>query len=58
MKEALLGHDPNVFFTTPHFDGYPAVLIELSRISTKLLRDVIEETWLAHGGGLRRSRTT
>lgn len=47
MKEALLAHDSGVFFTTPHFDGYPAVLIDLPRVPAKLLREVIEEAWIA-----------
>jgi hypothetical protein len=36
-----------VFFTIPHFDGYPAVLIRLGKISSKQLKDVILEAWLA-----------
>ena len=32
-KEALLADDPAVFFTTPHFDGYPAILVRLDRIA-------------------------
>ena len=28
-KQALLADDPDVFFTTPHFDGYPAILVRL-----------------------------
>ena len=47
MKEALLAHDPRVYFTTPHFDGYPAVLVRLDKISLKELKDVIVEAWLA-----------
>lgn len=47
MKEVLLLDDPGVFFTTPHFDGYPAVLIRLGRVTKKMLREVIEEAWLA-----------
>ena len=31
-KEALLADGPEVFFTTPHFDGYPAVLVRLEEI--------------------------
>ena len=50
MKEALLRSDPNVFFTTPHFDGYPAVLIRLDKISAKELKDVITEAWLSRAG--------
>ena len=46
-KEALLADDPSVFFTTPHFDGYPAVLVRLERIGLDDLREVIVEAWLA-----------
>jgi hypothetical protein len=47
MKEALLARNPHVYFTTPHFDGYPAVLIELGKIALKELEDVVVEAWLA-----------
>ena len=46
-KEAILQSDPAVFFTTPHFDGYPAVLVQLDRIAVPELREVIVEAWLA-----------
>ena len=46
-KEALLADDPSVFFTTPHFHGYPAVLVRLERIGLEDLREVIVEAWLA-----------
>jgi hypothetical protein len=46
-KEALLADDPDVFFTTPHFDGYPAILVRLDRIAPKDLEEVIIEAWLA-----------
>ncbi len=47
MKEALLARDPGVYFTTPHFDGYPAVLVRLGRITVSELKDIIVEAWLA-----------
>jgi hypothetical protein len=47
MKDVLLASDPKVFFATPHFDGYPAVLIRLDKISASQLKDVIVEAWLA-----------
>jgi hypothetical protein len=46
-KEALVADDPGVFFTTPHFDGYPAILVCLERIATDDLEEVIVEAWLA-----------
>ena len=45
-KEALLADDPGVFFTTPHFDGYAAVLVRLDEISLGDLEEVIVEAWL------------
>ena len=45
-KEALLQADPAVFFTTPHFDGYPAVLVRLERIGVDALEEVVVEAWL------------
>ena len=45
-KEALLADDPDVFFTTPHFDGYPAVLARLDRIGPEDLEELVVEAWL------------
>ena len=50
MKDVLLASNPAVYFTTPHFDGYPAVLIRLGKISAKELEDVIIEAWLSRAG--------
>jgi hypothetical protein len=46
-EEALLAGDPDVFFTTPHFDGYRAVLVQLERIGVEDLEEVVVEAWLA-----------
>ena len=46
VKEALLVDDPEVYFTTPHFDGYPAVLVRLDRISVAELTELVTEAWL------------
>jgi hypothetical protein len=45
-KEALLADDPRVYFTTPHFDGYPAILARLERIDAGSLDELIVEAWL------------
>lgn len=45
-KEAFLADDPEVFFTTPHFDGYPAVLVRLERIDEPELVELVVEAWL------------
>jgi hypothetical protein len=49
VKELLLADDRGVYFTTPHFDGYPAVLVrirDLARLDRDELRDTIAEAWL------------
>jgi hypothetical protein len=46
VKQALIADDPAVFFTIPHFDGYPAVLLRLDRIGVPELDEVITEAWL------------
>lgn len=45
MKDVLLKSNPKAIFTTPHFDGYPAVLVQLEKISAKYLKDLIVEAW-------------
>jgi hypothetical protein len=55
-KQALLADDPDVFFTTPHFDGYPAILVRLDRIGSEDLREVVTEAWLCRAPArLRKS---
>jgi hypothetical protein len=46
-KEALLADDPAVYFTTPHFDGYPAVLVRLEELDPGELPELVTEAWLA-----------
>jgi hypothetical protein len=46
-KEALIADDPGVYFTTPHFDGYPAVLVLLEKVAPQELQELIVEAWLA-----------
>jgi hypothetical protein len=47
VKFALIADDPGVYFTTPHFDGYPAVLVRLARIKVGELRELVTDAWLA-----------
>ena len=44
-KEALLAADPGTFFTTPHYDGYPTVLVDLAAIGIDELTELIVESW-------------
>jgi hypothetical protein len=46
VKFALIADEPEVYFTTPHFDGYPAVLVKLAEIDELGLRELIIEAWL------------
>jgi hypothetical protein len=45
-KEALIADDPAVYFTTPHFDGYAAVLVRLDQIAADELEELIVEAWM------------
>lgn len=44
-KDALLASDPGIFFTTPHYDGHPTVLVDLPAIGTEELSELIVESW-------------
>ena len=46
-KEALLSTDPDVYFTTPHFDDYAMVLVRLDRTDPAELEELVVEAWLA-----------
>jgi hypothetical protein len=49
VKELMVADARGLFFTTPHFDGYPAVLLrigDLARIERDELRDLVAEAWL------------
>jgi hypothetical protein len=44
-KQALLSLGSEVFFTEPHYDGYPAVLVRLPAIDVELLEKVLTDAW-------------
>ena len=46
-KEAVLATSTPAFFTIPHFNGYAAILIQLNTVTSKALRDALEDAWLA-----------
>jgi len=46
-KEAVLAEHVDATFTTPHFNGYPAVLVRLDRVDEPLLREIVTSAWLA-----------
>ena len=45
-KDALVAAEPDVFFTIPHFAGFPAVLVRLAAIEVAELTEVITDAWL------------
>jgi hypothetical protein len=46
-KEAVLAENRKGFFTIPHFDGYPAVLIQLRTVGARALREALTDAWLS-----------
>jgi hypothetical protein len=44
-REALLQGQPDAFFSTPHYDGYPYVLVHLDKVDPTELEELIEEAW-------------
>lgn len=45
QKEALISAEPTKFFTEPHYNGFPAVLVRLAEVNAKELRVLLEEAW-------------
>ena len=43
--EALLKGQPDVFFSTPHYDGYPYVLVRLDVVDSGELAELLEDAW-------------
>lgn len=44
-REALLQQDPETFFVTPHYAGYPGVIVRLATVQPKQLRELLVEAW-------------
>jgi hypothetical protein len=44
-QQALLQGNPDVYFTTPHYDGYPYVLVRLEAVDLEELAELIEDAW-------------
>jgi hypothetical protein len=49
-KQALIESEPEIYFTTPHFDGHASVLIRLDRIPRRDLEEAIAEAWHSRRG--------
>jgi hypothetical protein len=46
-KEALLASEPDVLFTTPHYDGSPTVLVRLHAVDEDELTELLTDSWRA-----------
>jgi hypothetical protein len=44
-KQALIAAEPRIYFTTSHFDGYPAVLVRLDELDGNGLVELVEDAW-------------
>jgi hypothetical protein len=44
-KDLMIQAEPTKFFTEPHYNGYPAVLVRLSEVTAEDLRPLLEEAW-------------
>lgn len=44
-KQELLAADPEKFFTEPHYNGYPAVLVRLAAVDEAELRELLTDAW-------------
>jgi len=45
-KAALLESGDPAFFTTPHYDGYGSILVDLERVDVEQLRELLTDSWL------------
>ena len=55
-KQALVTDEASPFFTTPHFDGHPSVLLRGTRVGDlahEELREVVQDAWLSRASGRR-----
>jgi hypothetical protein len=46
-KEALIAAEPEKFFTLPHYDGHPSVLVRLGAVDVDELTELLTEGWRA-----------
>jgi len=44
-KERLLESGESAYYTTPHYDGYGSIIVDLSKISRDALRELIVQSW-------------
>ena len=49
-KQALLKGEPDLFFTTPGYDGWPLVMLRLDRVDGQRLEELVTDAWQMRGG--------
>ena len=49
-KQALLRGEPDLFFTTSGYDGWPLVMLRLERVTTRRLKELVTDAWQMRGG--------
>jgi len=49
-KQALLKGEPDLFFTTPAYDGWPLVMLHLERVGRERLEELVTDAWRMRGG--------
>jgi hypothetical protein len=55
-KEALLAADPDTFFTTPHYDGHPTVLVRFDAVDVDELTELLTDAWLVRAPARLRAQ--
>jgi hypothetical protein len=55
QKDTLISAEPRKFFTEPHYNGFPAILVRLAEVDSKDLRELITEAWRCMAANGRRS---
>ena len=44
-KDALIASDPTKFFTTPHYDGHPMVLVQIDEVDEQEVTELLTDSW-------------
>jgi hypothetical protein len=44
-KQALIASDPEKFFTEPHYNGFPAVLVRIAKVGRAEMRELLTDAW-------------
>ena len=57
LRERLLATEPDAYYLTEHYVGYPSILVRLSRVSQDSLRDVLASAALEIGERKRKRKT-